>query len=80
MRQNGRGFTSYFIFMILLLIVVAAVNIVSRQNERENYSRTEMIEDMEAGEVVWIELTPNSETPTGYLEILLTNGTENDCM
>ena len=76
MRQNGRGFTSYFIFMILLLIVVAAVNIVSRQNERENYSRTEMIEDMEAGEVVWIELTPNSETPTGYLEILLTNGTE----
>ena len=76
MRQNGRGFTSYFIFMILLLVVVAAVNIVSRQNERENYSRAGLIQDMEAGEVVRIELTPNRETPTGYLEILLKNGTE----
>ena len=76
MRQNSRGFTSYFIFMILLLVVVAAVNIVSRQNERENYSRTGLIQDMEAGEVVRIELTPNSETPTGYLEILLKNGTK----
>ena len=76
MRQNGKGFTSYFIFMILLLVVVAAVNIVSRQNERENYSRAGLIQDMEAGEVVRIELTPNSETPTGYLEILLKNGTE----
>ena len=76
MRQNSRGFTSYFIFMILLLVVVAAVNIVSKQNERENYSRAGLIQDMEAGEVVRIELTPNSETPTGYLEILLKNGTK----
>ena len=76
MRQNGRGFTSYFIFMILLLIVVGVVNMVSRQNERENYTRAELISDMEAGEVVRIELTPNSETPTGYLEIILKNNTE----
>ena len=76
MRQNGRGFTSYFIFMILLLIVVGVVNMVSKQNERENYTRAELISDMEAGEVVRIELTPNSETPTGYLEIILKNNTE----
>ena len=75
MRQNSRGFTSYFIFMIFLLIVVAVVGMRSRQNERENYSRTELIEDIEAGDVVRIELTPNSETPTGYLEITLKNGT-----
>ena len=76
MRQSGRGYTSYFIFIIVLLIVVGAVNMVTRQNAREDYTRTQLIADMENNNISRIELTPNSETPTGYVEILLKNGTE----
>ena len=76
MKQGNRGFVSYFIFIIVLLIVVGAVNMASRQSEMEDYTRAELIQDMEAGKVSAIELTPNRETPTGYLEIRLTNGTE----
>ena len=75
MRQNGRGFTSYFIFLIVLLIVVFSVNMVARKNQRDNYTRTELLQDMESKRITTIELTPNKETPTGYLEVLLTNGT-----
>ena len=75
MRQNGRGYTSYFIFLIILLIVVFSVNMVARKNQRDNYTRAELIQDMENQRTVTIELTPNKETPTGYVEVLLTNGT-----
>lgn len=75
MRQGSRGFTSYFIFIIVLLIVMCVVNIVNRQNQEENYTRAKLIADMEAGNVAEIELTPNSETPTGYLQIKLSDGT-----
>ena len=75
MRQNGRGYTSYFIFLCILLLVVLSASMMARKNQRDNYTRTELIQDMESGRAVTIELTPNSETPTGYLEVLLTNGT-----
>lgn len=75
MRQNGRGYTSYFIFLIILLLVVLSVSMMARRNQRDNYTRAELIQDMESGRTVTIELTPNSETPTGYLEVLLTDGT-----
>lgn len=75
MRQGGRGFISYFIFIIILLIVVAVVNQVNRRNEEENYTRSELIQDMEANNIKEIEITPNSETPTGLIEIKLADGT-----
>lgn len=75
MRQNGRGFTSYFIFLVILLIMFFSVSMVARRNQRDNYTRAELLQDMESGKAISIELTPNSETPTGYLEVLLTDGT-----
>ena len=75
MRQGGRGFISYFIFIIILLIVVAVVNQVNRRNEEEDYTRAALIQDLEAGNIKEIEITPNSETPTGSIEIKLADGT-----
>lgn len=75
MRQGGRGFISYFIFIIILLIVVAVVNQVNRRNAEEDYTRATLIQDLEAGNIKEIEITPNSETPTGLIELKLKDGT-----
>ena len=75
MRQGGRGFISYFIFIIILLVVVAVVNQVNRRNEEEKYTRAELIRDLENGNISEIVIIPNSETPTGSMEIKLADGT-----
>ena len=75
MRQGGRGFISYFIFIIILLVVVAVVNQVNRRNEEEKYTRAELVRDLENGNISEIVIIPNSETPTGSLEIKLADGT-----
>ncbi len=74
MRQNIRGFNSYFIFIILLLMGVALV--VSFKGSDEEYTREQFIADMEAQKVREVVVRPNSEVPTGYLNVELTNGAD----
>lgn len=65
--QNNKnsGFTMYILFVLLLATIIVGVNLIS--NQKEEYSREEFIEDMEKGYVTMVEITPNSETPTGTL-------------
>lgn len=65
--QNNKnsGFTMYILFVLLLAAIIVGVNLIS--NQKEEYSREEFIEDMEKGYVTMVEITPNSETPTGIL-------------
>ena len=74
MRQSNRGFTLYFIFIMVLLFVVAGINWANRKSQQEDYTLTELVHDLEEGNVVEIVISPNSETPTGYLEIELKGG------
>lgn len=74
MRQNGRNLNYYFIWIILLVLMILGLNMF-RKNE-ENYTRNAFVADMEAGNVMSIVIQPNSETPTGYLDIALRNGME----
>ena len=76
MRQSSRGFTLYFIFIMILLLVVAGVNWANRKSQQEDYTLNELIRDMSEKKVVEIVITPNRETPTGYLEIELTGGVD----
>ena len=73
MRQEGRKFFSYFIFILGLLTVVFLFGIL-RQKVEEDYSKAEFLADMEAGKVTDVEIQLNSETPTGALYIDLKNG------
>ena len=73
MRQEGRKFFSYFIFILGLLTVVLLFGIL-RQKVEEDYSKAEFLADMEAGKVTDVEIQLNSETPTGALYIDLKNG------
>lgn len=72
MKQNGRTINSYFIFIILLVMVIVGLNLLS--NREEHYTRAEFIADLDAGNVSEIVIQPNGEAPTGYLEIQMKNG------
>ena len=72
MKQNGRTINSYFIFIILLVMVIVGLNLLS--NREEGYTRAEFIADLDAGNVSEIVIQPNGEAPTGYLEIQMKNG------
>ena len=72
MKQNGKTINSYFIFIILLVMVIVGLNLLS--NREEEYTRAEFIADLDAGNVSEIVIQPNGEAPTGYLEIQMKNG------
>ncbi len=72
MKQNGRTINSYFIFIILLVMVIVGLNLLSHREE--DYTRAEFIADLDAGNVSEIVIQPNGEAPTGYLEIQMKNG------
>ncbi len=73
MRQ-GRGFNSYFIFIALLLMVIAVL--VTFGGADKDYTREEFIADLEADRVLEVVVNPNSEMPTGYLRVELKNGAD----
>ena len=72
MKQNGRTINSYFIFIILLVMVIVGLYLLS--SREEEYTRAEFIADLDAGNVSEIVIQPNGEAPTGYLEIQMKNG------
>jgi cell division protease FtsH len=74
LRQNSRGFNSYFIFIILLLMGVALLT--SMNGSEEAYTKEQFIADMEADRVSEVVVRPNSEVPTGYLAVELRSGAE----
>jgi cell division protease FtsH len=74
LRQNNRGFHSYFIFILFLLMGVAVLTSLNRADEE--YTREQFIADMEADRVAEVVVRPNSEVPTGYLEVELKSGTD----
>ena len=72
MNQNGKTINSYFIFIILLLLVIFGLNLLN--NRTDEYTKAEFIADLDAGNVSEVVVQPNGEAPTGYLEIQMKNG------
>ena len=72
MKQNGKTINSYFIFIILLLLVIFGLNLLN--NRTDEYTKAEFITDLDAGNVSEVVVQPNGEAPTGYLEIQMKNG------
>ncbi len=72
MKQNGKTINSYFIFIILLVMVIVGLNMLN--NRTDEYTKAEFIADLDAGNVSEIVVQPNGEAPTGYLEIQMKNG------
>ena len=72
MKQNVKTINSYFIFIILLILVIFGLNLLN--NRTDEYTKAEFIADLDAGNVSEVVVQPNGEAPTGYLEIQMKNG------
>ena len=72
LKQNGKTINSYFIFIILLILVIFGLNLLN--NRTDEYTKAEFIADLDAGNVSEVVVQPNGEAPTGYLEIQMKNG------
>lgn len=70
--MRNRGFSLYFVLIVGLLFLVVWTSMLDvRQSE---YTKGELIESLEANEVVEASIQPNRETPTGEVEIVLSDG------
>ena len=72
--MKQKGYNQYFLLIIMLLLGLVLIN--SCQKRNIEYTRADLIQDMEKGEVKEVIIHPNRETPTGYLDVVLNNGAE----
>ena len=68
MKQNSRGFGSYFVFIGLLVLIMFALNYMKRPDN--NYTQAQLVQDLTAQKVKEIYISPNKEAPTGYATIV----------
>ena len=73
MRREGRGFYSFFIFIMFMMSIVLVFSIVNQKIE-EDYTKGEFLAALESGQVTGVEIQLNSETPTGAISIELKSG------
>ncbi len=66
--ERNRGIQSYFLMIVLLMIVLFAMNF--RKFQDNDYTQNQLLTDMENKVVKEIYITPNSEAPTGYATIV----------
>ncbi len=73
MKKNSTSFNFYFLVIGMLMLLLFYLNWADKQSS--DYSRAQLIADMEAKQVVEVDIHPNGEAPTGYLDIVLKDGT-----
>jgi len=66
--DRNKGIHSYFLMIVLLMIVLFAMNF--RKFQDNDYTQTRLITDMKSKVIKEIYITPNSEAPTGYATIV----------
>lgn len=72
MNMKNRGFNMYFILILGLLLLVVWTSMLNvRQSE---YTRGELIASLEEDGVSAASIRPNRETPTGEVEVVLSDG------
>ena len=71
-RKNS-GIGTYLIFIFLLFMIIMGINRIT--DRAQDYSREKLTADLEAKKILQVVITPNSETPTGTVTVLLEDGT-----
>ena len=74
MERNRKGFNLYFFFVLIILLALIWINSIGRS--AEEYSRKELVEALNAGDVAMVIINPNQQAPTGKAEITLKTGEE----
>lgn len=72
--KRSRGLSVYFVVMLVLLALLVVPSFMG--NNRIEYTRGELMNDLEAGRVVSADITPSRQTPTGEVTVTLESGLE----
>ncbi|MGN0156013.1 MAG: ATP-dependent metallopeptidase FtsH/Yme1/Tma family protein, partial [Lachnospiraceae bacterium] len=72
MTKNNRNFNLYF--LIVLGILLLMIWFTSLKSIEDTYTRGAFEKDLEKGAVAEVVIQPNKETPTGVVDVDLTNG------
>ncbi len=72
MNKKNKGYNAYFILVLLLLALLVIPSLLD--NDQIEYSRGELLQDLEDGRVVYASITPSRQTPTGEVNFILANG------
>ena len=72
--KRSRGLSVYFVVMLVLLALLVVPSFMD--NNRIEYTRGELMNDLEAGRVVSADITPSWQTPTGEVTVTLESGLE----
>ena len=67
MKPN-RYFSSYFVIIAFLLVMLAVISFFRRQEN--DYTQAQFIQDLDSGVVREVIITPNREAPTGYAKVV----------
>ena len=72
--KRSRGLSVYFVVMLVLLALLVVPSFMD--NNRIEYTRGELMNDLEVGRVVSADITPSRQTPTGEVTVTLESGLE----
>ena len=72
MNKRNKGYNAYFILVLLLLALLVIPSLLD--NSQVEYTRGELTQDLEAGNIVYASITPSRQTPTGEVDFILRNG------
>ena len=72
MAKGNKGFNLYFLFMLGIILLM--IWFTTSAMPDDSYSKKDLVADLEAGNVVEIVISPNTETPTGVVDLKLKNG------
>jgi len=71
--KSAKGINIYFVIIAILLLVTVWVSTI--QDRSDQYTKGELISQLEEGQVVAVEIQPNAQVPTGTLTITLKDNT-----
>ncbi|MGN0342416.1 MAG: ATP-dependent zinc metalloprotease FtsH [Roseburia sp.] len=74
MKKNYRGFGFYVLLILIVIFVWYMLDGNRLSNETYNY--TQFVEEIDQGEIAFVEIRPNREVPTGSLEITRVDNTD----
>ena len=72
MGKGAKGLNLYFVIILILLLVTVWVSTI--QEKGDSYTRGELVKQLEAGDVVNVEIHPNAQVPTCSLDVYLKGG------
>ena len=72
MNKRNRGYNAYFILVLLLLALLVIPSLLD--SDQVEYTRGELIQDLEDGKIVYASISPSRETPTGEVNFILDSG------